>query len=248
MPSTGRLVSLALSGGLVVVIALSGCGDGESAELEDRVRELEDENTALREQLAALEEDGVGVAPTTEPGVASTTTGDTGAATTSTSVAAASTTSTSPAVAIAGARESPHPVGDEFRAGDWTLQVVGFEGNADPAVASLSPDNPPATPGNVYLRFRLRAVYNGDGGGDPGRIRLNLLSPTGATVGPADVCCDPQRVALGDQPETFPGGVVEGWLYYQVVAADLFEGPFLAFQPDADQAGLPGGVVFFAIN
>lgn len=253
---------------MIATLSMAACGADESAELEDRVRELEDENSALRTQISALEAGVTTTTTTATSGDTSTsedtattdappptddsapaTSGGPDSATGATEVSTdptATTTTTRPTVP--GTRQQPHPAGGAFRAGDWTLTVTAFERNVDSVVAALSPDNPPPTTGNVFARMRLRAVYNGDGGGDAGRLRISLLSPTGTTVGTVDVCCDPQRDALADQPETFAGGVVEGWIYYEVTASDLFAGPFLAFDPNADQPGVPGGVVFFAVE
>ena len=111
-----------------------------------------------------------------------------------------------------------------------------------------APTTRPAGDGKVYSRLRLQAVYNGQGAGDPRRLKVNLVSPTETIVGDVSPCCEPQRDMLTDQPETFAGGSVEGWIYYTVTAAELFEGSFVAFDPNADQTNVPGGVVFFFVN
>lgn len=241
---------------IAVLAALSSaaCGADDTAGLEERVRELEDENTALRTQISALEAGVTTTTTTTTDGPTVTSEPPDPSATTSSPpsdgsapAVPSSDVPTTPVAPLLGTRERPHPAGTEFRSGDWTLTVTAFEGNADAVVAGLSPDNPPPSAGTVYARVRVRAVYNGNGGGNAAQLRINLLSPSGSTVGTADVCCEPERNALADQPETFAGGVVEGWIYYQVAAADLFAGQFIAFDPNADQPGVPGGVVFFAV-
>jgi hypothetical protein len=234
---------------LLACLVMAACGSGSDSDLAERVAELEQENEALRAQLEALN-----TTPSTEVGGAPADSGD--ATNTSTSP---STPSSSPAAAttavptttlppVPGSRENPHPLGEPVPAGDWTYTVVAFEPNVSELVAFLSANNEPAGDGKVYSRLRLKAVYNGQGAGDPRKLKVNLVTPTETIVGDVSPCCKPQRDMLTDQPETFAGGSAEGWIYYAVTAADLFEGSFIGFDPNADQTNVPGGVVFFFVN
>jgi hypothetical protein len=229
-PRRARLVSA-----LVMCSLLGACAAGSDADLEDRVEELEQENAELREQLAAGSGGtavDAGAGPTTSTSTTSTST---------------TTTTTKPA-AVRGSRERPIGLGRRVRAGDWVYRVVAFEPNADEAVAALDESNQPAGEGNVYARLRLRAVYRGEGAGDPRRLRINLVSPDGKSIGEASVCCRPARDTLNDQAETFSGGIAEGWIYYIISSEDAFGGKFLAFDPAGEFPGVPGGIGFFRVN
>jgi hypothetical protein len=229
--------------GVAACLLLAACGSGSDSDLDERVAELEQENEALRAQLEALN-----TTPSTEGGADAPVNSD-GA--TDTSTPSSSTTTVAPTTTlppVPGSRENPHPLGDPVPAGDWTYTVVAFEPNVSELVAFLSPNNEPAGDGKVYSRLRLKAVYNGQSAGDPRKLKVNLVSPTETIVGDVSPCCKPQRDMLTDQPETFAGGSAEGWIYYVVTAADLFEGSFVGFDPNADQTNVPGGVVFFFVN
>ncbi len=230
--------------GVAACLLLAACGSGGDSDLVERVAELEEENEALRAQLEALnttpDTDG-GATPSDSVDPTDTST----APSTPSSTTAAPTTTLPPAP---GSRENPHPLGEPVPAGDWTYTVVAFEPNVSDLVAFLSPNNEAAGDGKVYSRLRLKAVYNGQGAGDPRKLKVNLVSPTETIVGDVSPCCKPQRDMLTDQPETFAGGSAEGWIYYAVTAAELFEGSFVGFDPNADQSNVPGGVVFFFVN
>ena len=204
--------------GVAVCLLLAACGSGADSDLDERVAELEQENEALRAQLEALNTtpstDGVS-APADSVDATNTSTSPS----TPSSSTAVPTTTLPPAP---GSRENPHPLGEPVPAGDWTYTVVAFEPNVSDLVAFLSPNNEAAGDGKVYSRLRLRAVYNGQGAGDPRKLKVNLVSPTETIVGDVSPCCKPQRDMLTDQPETFAGGSAEGWIYYAVTAADLF--------------------------
>ena len=249
----GRLMSngggaVARRGGVALGVAacllLAACGSGTDSDLDERLAELEQENESLRAQLEAAN-----TTPNTESGDApagSVAAGDTStSASTPPESTAAPTTTLPPAP---GSRENPIPLGREIEAGDWTYTVVAFEPNVSDLVAMLSANNEPAGDGKVYSRLRLKAVYNGQGAGDPRKLGINLVSPAETIVGDESPCCKPQRDMLTDQPETFAGGSVEGWVYYVVTAAELFMGSFVAFDPNANQTNVPGGVVFFVVN
>jgi hypothetical protein len=238
-----------LAGAVVMVVLLVACSSSDpDSELASRVEALEQENAELREQLAERA-GGVTVdddpnSPTSlAPNDDSTTSSP---STHTTTITTASTTTTPPPVR--GSRERPIPVGRPVRAGDWVYRVLAFEPNVDPIVTQLDENNDPAGQGQVYARLRLRAVYQGDGAGDPRRLRINLVSPDGTAVGEASICCRPARDALTDQAETFGGGVAEGWIYYSIAAEDAFGGKFLAFDPNGEFPGVPGGIGFFAVN
>jgi len=156
----------------------------------------------------------------------------------------AAPTTTQPAV---GTRENPVPLGTPIPADQWTYLVTGFEPAVDPILMEINQFNEPAPPGQQYIRVRLRATYNGDGPGSPLFLTINLVSPTGTTYAAVDPCCDPQVQQLTDQPETFAGGSVEGWIYYVVPNEDVF-GKLLAFDPNVNYTDVPGGVGFFAVN
>ena len=231
--------------GVAACLLLAACGSGTDSDLDERVAELEQENEALRAQLEAL-----GTTPSTAGEDAPATSTD--AASTSTSPSAPSSSSTAaPTTTLApvpGSRENPHPLGEPIEAGDWTYTVIAFEPNVTDLVAMLSANNEPPGDAKVYSRLRLKAVYNGQGAGDPRKLKVNLVSPEGTIVGDESPCCKPQRDMLTDQPETFAGGSAEGWIYYVVTATELFRGSFVAFDPNADQTNVPGGVVFFVVN
>lgn len=221
----------------------AACGSGGDSDLDERVAELQEENESLRAQLEAQQ-----ASTSTAQGSVTTTTANTDGSTTSSS---STTTVVVPTTAVApppGTRENPRPLGEPVPAGDWTYTVLAFEPNVDPLVAQLSTNNEPAGEGMVYSRLRLQAVYTGQRAGDPGRLTVNLVSPTGTIIGEASPCCEPQRDALTDRPEIFPNAAVEGWIYYAVPAADLFAGPFVAFDPDAEAPNVPDGIVFFRVN
>ncbi|HWM21854.1 MAG TPA: hypothetical protein VNO51_19335 [Ilumatobacteraceae bacterium] len=234
--------------GVAACLLLAACGSGTDSDLDERLAELEQENESLRAQLEAAN-----TTTNTESGdapagsVAAGETSPSGSTPESTPPAStvAPTTTLPPAP---GSRENPIPLGRPIEAGDWTYTVVAFEPNVSDLVAMLSANNDPAGDGKVYSRLRLKAVYNGQGAGDPRKLGINLVSPAETIVGDESPCCKPQRDMLTDQPETFAGGSVEGWVYYVVTAAELFMGSFVAFDPNANQTNVPGGVVFFVVN
>ena len=234
-----------------LLLALTACGDDSSDDLAERVDELEQENEALRAQLEAAEASSdvstttIGQAASPESSTAPAASSSVTTAPTATTTTAATTTTTPPGP---GSQGLPIPAGEPVPAGDWVYTVVNFEPNVDPFVTQMDPDNPPAGEGKVYSRLRLRAEYRGQGAGEPRRLIVNLLTSSGTTIGAADLCCEPTRDALSDQPATFNGGSVEGWWYYPVPATELFAGPIVAFDPNADQPNVPGGTVFFYVN
>ena len=212
-----------------MTVLLGACASDADADLEARVAELEQENAELRAELAEREADA-------DDGTA-------GSTTTSTS-----TTSTTAPAPVPGSLERPIELGRRVRVGDWVYKVLAFEPNVDKLVTALDPSNEPAGRGKVYARLRVRAVYQGDGSGDPRRLTINLVSPSGKTIGDVSVCCRPRRRALNDQAETFKGGVADGWIYYAINARDADGGKFLGFDPDGDFPGVPGGIGFFRVN
>jgi hypothetical protein len=240
-----------LAGAIGILVLLVACSSSDSdSELASRVEALEQENAELREQLAERASGvTVGDVPSSPPtsvvapGNDSTTPS---ASTDTTAVTSTSTTTIPPPVR--GSRERPIPLGRPVRAGDWVYRVLAFEPNVDPIVTELDENNDPAGEGQVYARMRLRAVYQGDGAGDPRRLRITLVSPDGTSVGETSICCRPARDALTDQAETFGGGVAEGWIYYSIAAEDALGGKFLAFDPNGDFPGVPGGIGFFQVN
>jgi hypothetical protein len=241
MSTGGRAASrrCRLVAAISTVLVLAACASGGDSDLEERVAELEEENVALREQLAERAA-GAESPPTSAPP-------EPGDSTPSSSSTTTSTTTTEPGP-VRGTREHPIRVGRPVRSGDWVYRVLAFEPNVDSVVTELDAGNEPAGEGRVYARLRLRAVYRGEGAGDPRRLTINLVSPSGRSIGEASICCRPGRDALNDQAETFSGGAVEGWIYYAVAAEDAFGGKFLAFDPDGDVTGVPGGIGFFRVN
>jgi hypothetical protein len=149
---------------------------------------------------------------------------------------------------VRGSRERPIALGRRIPAGDWVYTVRAFEPNVNEVVTALDEGNEPPAEGQVYARLRMRARYVGEGAGDPRRLRINLVSPTGKSIGAASVCCRPGRDTLDDQAETFRGGIAEGWIYYLISAEDAFGGKFLGFDPNGDFPGVPGGIGFFRVN
>ncbi len=147
-----------------------------------------------------------------------------------------------------GSQERPIRLGRRIRAGDWVYSVRAFEPNVNAVVAELDEGNEPPGEGQVYARLRMRAVYVGEGAGDPRRLKINLVSPAGKSIGEVSVCCRPGRDTLNDQAETFTGGVAEGWIYYLIDAEDASGGKFLGFDPNGDFPGVPGGIGFFRVN
>ncbi len=156
------------------------------------------------------------------------------------------TTTTSPPV---GTRDNPVPLGLDVRAGDWNYLVIGYEADGiDGILHDINQFNDPAPPGKVTVRVRYRATYTGTGTGTPlFSITINLVGASGVTYGEASVCCTPKSDELGDQPETFNGGSIEGYIYYQVSSEDA-AGQLLAFDPNVNYTDVPGGVGFFAVN
>ncbi len=230
--------------GLAASLAVAACGGNDDTALQDRVDELEQENQELRAriddlQAAAATTTLLAPAPTSAPNAPALP-----SAPTPTTVA----TPTS-ATAILGTRENPIPLGEPVVSGDWTFTVEAFEPNVSDFVAQMDANNDPAGDGKVYSRLRLRAVYGGrEGAGDPGRLQISLVTPTGQAVGSVEPCCEPARDSLTDQAPTFPGGTVEGWTYYDVTAADLFAGPFSAFDVRGDSDRTPDGLLFFRVT
>lgn len=235
-------MSLAAAG-IVAGLSLSACGANDDSALQDRVDELEQENSELRDRIDDLQSG----ATTTAPGAATpVTTGP--VVTTSTPVSTTIGTPTT-AAAILGTRENPIPLGEPVVSGDWTLTVVAFEPNVDAFVGVMDPNNDPPGDGKVYARLRLHAVYGGrEGAGDPGRLQISLVAPSGTAIGSVEPCCEPARDSLTDQAATFPGGAVEGWTYYTVPATELFAGSFLAFDVRGDSDRTPDGLLFFRVT
>ena len=223
------------------VLLLVSCASDADADLEARVEELERENAELRQELADRASDD---------GPEDTGTGgaiDSGAAT-STSGATTTTTTTVAPRAVRGSRQRPIALGRRIPVGDWVYRVQAFEPNVNEVVAALDEGNEPPAEGQVYARLRMRARYVGEGAGDPRRLRINLVSPEGKSIGAVSVCCRPGRDTLDDQAETFTGGIVEGWIYYLIAAEDALGGKFLGFDPNGDFPGVPGGIGFFRVN
>jgi len=156
------------------------------------------------------------------------------------------TTTTEQAI---GTRENPIPLGIGVPAGDWTYTVVAFEGgNIDALLNDINQFNDPPPVGKITVRVRYRLQFAGSGAGDARFVDINLVGATGTTYGPYQyACCPPETDELIDQPETFSGGQVEGWVYYQITPEDAM-GKLLAFDPNIEYTDVPGGVGFFQIN
>lgn len=161
-----------------------------------------------------------------------------------------STTTTKPVPKL-GERQNPIPAGVAIPLGNWTVEPLVVERDVNALVAAFNQFNDPPQAGNQYLRVRFRATFKGTGVGDPmfGFPDINIVGASGRTYGGGQSVAggsggDPD--SLDDQAETFPGGVVEGWIYYQVAAADA-TGSLIAFSPDVKYSDVPGGVAFFAL-
>lgn len=157
------------------------------------------------------------------------------------------TTTTAPPV---GTLENPIPAGTPVPANDWTFTMIGFEGEVDGSVAAANQFNDSAPDGSQWVRMRIRATYEGEGSGSPTfALRFNLAGQSGATYSEGLVAsgsgADPGR--LSDQPETYPGGTVEGWVYYVISDADA-GAPILGFAPNITYTDVPGGVGFFQVK
>ena len=51
--------------------------------------------------------------------------------------------------------------------GDWTVEVVGYNPNADTAIAHENKFNEKPKNGSQYLRVTLRTTYTGSGSSSP---------------------------------------------------------------------------------
>lgn len=165
---------------------------------------------------------------------------------TTTTAAPAATTTAAPAAAV-GTRENPIPLGLPIPANPWTYTVTGFETSVDGLIMNINEFNEPAPPDHQYVRVRIRASYDGSGVGNPLFVTINLVDGSGTTYAPVSPCCPPEIGQLTDQPETFAGGSIEGWLYYVVPNLAVL-GKFQAFDPSVNYTDVPGGVGFFAVN
>lgn len=164
---------------------------------------------------------------------------------TTTTVATTTTMATTTTIGL-GERENPIPTNLPVPVGDWTLTVTGYEPNQN--VQSFNQFNDPPPPGHTHVRVKISATYDGEGVGSPRSIRLNLVTPSGRTVEKALVAGgsgDPQE--LSDQPETFKGGTLEGYLYFAVPNEDV-GAQLLAFAPNVTYTDVAGGVGFFRVN
>lgn len=132
-------------------------------------------------------------------------------------------------------------------AADWSLTATAFEVNVDSFLHDVNQFNEPAPAGKITVRARFRAEYSGDGTGSPSSIRINLVGTSGTTYGESGPCCSGEIDALEDQAETFAGGAVEGFIYYQMTPDDA-AGKVLAFAPNVTYTDVPGGVGLFAVN
>jgi hypothetical protein len=188
----------------------------------------------------------LGQSPTTSPESTATESRPTTTAPRTTTTTVPVTTTT--AAPTTGTRENPLPLGMPVPAGDWALTVISFEPDVTAAVAAFNQFNDAPVAGTQWSRMRLRAAWSGTGTGDPSSVQVNLVGATATTYGQDSVAGgsgDPQN--LRDQPATFAGGTVEGYLYYQVTPADA-AGKMLAFAPNVNYTDVPGGVGFFAVN
>ncbi|HQV57186.1 MAG TPA: hypothetical protein PKV27_04175 [Ilumatobacteraceae bacterium] len=103
-------------------------------------------------------------------------------------------------------------------------------------MAASRSTNEKLLPGRTWVRVRYRATFNGgDNEGSPTRINMNIADPSNVTYKEGWVCCE-EHDKLSSQGDTFVGGVVEGWVYYQV-PEDVAGGPFIAFDSKAPAAG-----------
>lgn len=156
------------------------------------------------------------------------------------------TTTTAPAF---GTRANPLPVGLTMPGGNFDYQIVAYENTGvDALIHGFNQFNDPPAAGKITVRVRVKATYAGEGAGSAYSIQINLVGESGTTYGANNyVCCSDSADLLNDQPETFSGGAVEGWIYYQVSIEDA-AGKFLAFDPNVNYTDVPGGVGFFAVN
>lgn len=148
-----------------------------------------------------------------------------------------------------GTRDNPVPVGMTMPGGDFDYQIIAFENNGvDALIHDFNPYNDPPPAGKITVRVRVKATFTGTGAGSAYGIQINLVGASGTTYGEnAYVCCTDSSDRLGDQPDTFNGGAIEGWIYYQVSIEDA-SGKLLAFDPNVNYTDVPGGVGFFAVN
>lgn len=117
-----------------------------------------------------------------------------------------------PATASAAADpDGPVPPGAAARVGDYEITVLGVEeARVDDVLRENELNDPPA-PGSVFLMFRLRAAFVGEGGG------LFSFDTVFEALGPGGEVYDRPKHGCGYVPDdityqgqTFPGDAIEG--------------------------------------
>lgn len=234
-----------LAAAALVSIAATACSssDDNSAELaaaNERIEQLE-------QQLAGGDDTAPPSATTSAPSTTKQLVATTAqpATTKRTTTTVRRTTTT---VAGIGTRDNPIPANlvPLGAGGDFDMLITGYETGVD--VVAFNQFNIPPGAGEQYVRVRVKLTYTGEGTASPIFFGLNMVGQSGRTYQPATSIAggsggDPAE--LTDQPETFNGGSVEGWVYYLVDDADAVDP--LVFPTGIEYTDVPGGVGFFAV-